>query len=126
MPKGPNRHERVAQQMLRELADLIRTGLKDPRIGFVTVTDIEVSRDYSHAKVFYTLMTGVDETTQAGLTRSAGFLRSELGKRISMYSMPALTFVYDHSIEKGVALSALIESANLEHVPDDEPSHDDE
>lgn len=109
-----NRQERIAQQIQREMAEMIRLELKDPRIGFVTVTDVEVTRDYSHAKVFYTLLNGADEETQATLERSAGFLRSQLGRRIKMYSVPQLHFHYDRSVEYGVGLSALIDQANAQ------------
>lgn len=119
-PKIQNRQERASQQIQREMAELIRTELKDPRVGFVTITDLEVTRDYSHAKVFYTLMEGEDPETQKALERSSGFLRSQLGKRINMYSVPQLHFVYDHSVEHGMALSALIDKAAATIRPDGE------
>lgn len=121
-PKIQNRPERVAQQIQREMAELVRLELKDPRVGFVTITDVEVTRDYSHAKVFYTLMQGQDAETQAALERSAGFLRSELGRRIKLYSIPQLHFHYDTSVERGMALSALIDqAASTSHsTPDDD------
>jgi ribosome-binding factor A len=120
-PKAPNRPERVAQQILRELAELIRHELKDPRLGFVTLTDVEVTRDYSHAKVFYTLLNGDEAASQATLDRSAGFLRSELGRRIQLFTVPQLKFVYDRSVEHGTHLSALIEQAAQHRAQDDEP-----
>ena len=119
-PKIQNRQERASQQIQREMAELIRTELKDPRVGFVTITDLEVTRDYSHAKVFYTLMAGEDPETQKALERASGFLRSQLGKRINMYSVPQLHFVYDHSVEHGMALSALIDKAAATISPDSE------
>lgn len=128
MPKQKihNRQERAAQQIQRDLADLIRTELKDPRVGFVTITDVEVTRDYAHAKVFYTLMGGENADTQAALTRSAGFLRSQLGRRITLFSVPQLHFAYDHSVEHGMALTALIDQAAATIRPlEDEDAADD-
>jgi ribosome-binding factor A len=122
MPKDYSRSDRIAQQMQRELADLIRTELKDPRIGFVTITDVEVTRDLSHAKVFYTLMEGEDDETWKTLSRSSGFLRNELGRRIKMFKMPELHFHYDHSIETGRTLDKLIDQA----MQSTGPAEDDE
>ncbi len=122
MAKDFSRSDRVAQQIQRELAEIIRLELKDPRIGFVTITDVEVTRDYSFAKVFYTLMKGEDADTQATLNRSAGFLRSELSRRIKLFKMPELRFAYDHSVEHGMSLDQLIDSA----MKTTRPAEDDE
>jgi ribosome-binding factor A len=108
-----SRSDRVSEQMQRELAEILRFELKDPRIGWVTITDVEVTRDYSHAKVFYTVMTAQTQeeraASQAALTHAAGFLRNEVGKRIKLFSTPQLHFVYDESIERGVHMSSLID-----------------
>lgn len=121
MPKDFTRSDRVAQQMQRELAELIRTELKDPRIGFVTLTDVEVTRDMSHAKVFFTVMQGDVQESHFTLNRSAGWLRSELGKRIKLFKMPELHFEYDKSIEYGMSLDKLIDQAmQTTSAPDDE------
>lgn len=114
---GFSRSDRVSEQIRRELADLLRFGLKDPRIAakltLVTVTAVEVSPDYAHAKVFYTSMAGAEANVEiaAGLKRSAGFLRRELGKRIRIHQTPELHFVYDASVERGTELSRLIDEA---------------
>jgi ribosome-binding factor A len=125
MPKDYSRSDRVAQQMQRELSELIRMEIKDPRMGgLVTITDVEVTRDLSHAKVFYTLMSGEDEETWKTLNRSAGFLRNELGRRIKLFKMPDLHFHYDHSIEQGMSLDKLIDQAMKTTGPaedDDKP-----
>ncbi|MBV8659259.1 MAG: 30S ribosome-binding factor RbfA [Burkholderiales bacterium] len=120
MAKDFTRSDRVAQQMQRELADLIRTELKNPHVGFVTLTDVEVSRDLSHAKIFYTLLQGEPEDTQRALTRSAGFLRNELSRRIKLFKMPELHFEYDHSVERGVSLDKLIDQAMQQTGPADD------
>lgn len=112
--RGFSRSDRVVEQIRRELAELIRLELKDPRISFVTLTDVEISPDYTHAKVFYTTLLADDEKREAiarGLKHSAGFLRRELGKRVKIHHTPELHFVYDHSVERGAELSQLIDQA---------------
>ncbi|MBX9295186.1 30S ribosome-binding factor RbfA [Chromobacterium piscinae] len=107
--KGFSRSDRIAEQIQRELAELTRKGLKDPRAGWITITAVEVTRDYSHAKVYYTVMVeSTREATQEALDSSAGYLRNELGRAIKMFSMPQLHFVYDDSVERGMHLTSLI------------------
>ena len=105
------RPRKVADLIQRELAELIRLELRDPRVGMVTITSVDVSPDLSHAKIFFTLLDKehLKETTQ-GLQRAASFLRSQLSKRMSMYTTPELRFVYDESVERGDHLSQLIDS----------------
>lgn len=111
--KGFQRSDRVAEQVRRDLADLIRTELKDPRVGMISLTDVELTPDYAHAKVFYaTLNSDHLEEIEIGLKRAAGFLRRQLGKRIHIHTLPELHFVYDSSIENGANLSLLIDQAN--------------
>ncbi len=115
-----SRSDRVAEQIRRELAELIRLELKDPRVRLVTLTDVEVTPDYAHAKVFYTSLS--DATQQAeiasGLRRASSFLRRELGRRIKIHHLPELHFVYDASVERGTALSRLIDEAVADQVPE--------
>ncbi|WP_269532694.1 30S ribosome-binding factor RbfA [Chitinimonas sp. BJYL2] len=125
MPKDFTRSDRVADQIQRELAELIRLELKDPRVGFVTLTGVEVTRDMSHAKVFYTLMKGDEAETQATLDRSSGWLRSQLGKRIKLFKMPELHFHYDRSVEYGMSLDKLIDQA-MEMTGSDKPADADD
>ena len=110
------RSARIADEMQRELAELVRDEVKDPRVGKVTITHVEVTPDLSHAKVLVTDLAGREHAadTVAALTRTAGFLRSELARRLSVYTVPQLTFVYDDSIETGMALSQLIDQAVAE------------
>ena len=113
MPKDHSRPRRVAEQIQRELAELIQLEVKDPRVGMVTLTDVEVTPDYSHAKVYFTLLNQghpLDETLE-GLNRAAGYLRSQLAHRMRLRIMPQLHFVFDSSVERGVQLSHLIEEA---------------
>jgi ribosome-binding factor A len=111
--KGFQRSERVAEQVRRDLAELIRTELKDPRVGMISLTDVELTPDYAHAKVFFTTLNSehLDEI-QRGLKRASGFLRRELGRRIHIHTLPELHFVYDSSLERGSSLSQLIDQAN--------------
>lgn len=114
---GFSRSDRIAEQVRRELSDLLRSEVKDPRLAphlpLLTLTDVEVSTDYSHAKVFYTSLAVADASReiQAGLERLSGFLRRELGKRIRLHHTPQLHFVYDSSVERGTRLSQLIDAA---------------
>jgi ribosome-binding factor A len=114
MPKDYPRTRRIAEQIQRELADLIRSELKDPRVNsLVTVTGVEVSRDQAHAKVFFTLLGDaekVEETTE-GLKRASGFLRTQLAHRMQLRTIPQLDFKYDASVERGMKLTRLIDEA---------------
>lgn len=113
MPKDFPRSRRIAEQIQRELSNIIRLELKDPRVGMITLTDVEVSQDHSHAKVFFTLLgdaAKVAETTGA-LQHAAGFLRSQLARSLKLRTIPRLNFEYDVSVERGVRLSRLIDEA---------------
>jgi ribosome-binding factor A len=117
MAKEFSRSSRVSEQIHRELSELIRLELKDPRLSsklsLVTLTDVEVTPDYAHAKVYYTSLAGEEhrEEIDRGLKHSAGFLRRELGKRVRIHHTPELHFVYDASVERGTRLSNLIDEA---------------
>lgn len=113
MPRDYPRTLRVAEQIQRELAELIRLEVKDPRVGMVTLTGVEVSPDYGHAKVFFTIL-GNDAqvaAAAAGLNHAAGFLRHELGHRVKLRGIPELHFSHDESVERGIRLSQLIDAA---------------
>ena len=116
MPKDFPRARRIADQMQRELSELIRLEVKDPRVGMLTLTEVEVARDMDHAKVFFTTLGGKPEHEAClqGLQRASGFLRTQLSQRMQLRQVPKLSFVYDHSVERGVQLSQLIESAVAE------------
>ena len=113
MKRGQGRPQRLGDLIQREVSELIRLELRDPRVGMITVTSVDVSPDMSHAKVFFTMLEkGKLEDTLHGLKRSAGFLRSQLARRIKMYTTPELRFEYDESVERGDRLSRLIDAAN--------------
>ena len=110
------RSRRIAEQVQRELSDIVRLELKDPRIGMITITDVEVTPDNAHARVYFTLLgdaSKVEETTGA-LEHAAGFLRSQLAQRLKLRIVPQLQFKYDSSVERGVRLSQLIDAAVAE------------
>jgi len=121
MAREFSRTDRVGSQMQRELAELLREGLEEPRLGMITIQEVRVVRDFSHAKVFFTVMGGELDTraTAKLLNEAAGYLRQELGHRMRLRTMPRLHFVFDESIERGMHLSALIEEA----VQEDEKHH---
>jgi ribosome-binding factor A len=110
--KGQGRPQRLGDLIQRDLSELIRLELRDPRVGMITITSVDVSPDMSHAKVFFTVLEKEKlQQTLEGLSRSAGFLRSQLAKRIKMYTTPGLRFAYDESVERGDRLSRLIDAA---------------
>lgn len=110
------RAQRVAEQIQHELAELLRTEVKDPRVGMATITHVDVSSDMAHAKVHFTNLAGREHARDAetALARTAGFLRSQLSRRLDLYTVPQLHFLYDDSIESGMHLSKLIDDAVAE------------
>lgn len=127
MPKDYSRTLRIADQIQRELADLLQHEIKDPRVGQITLTAVEVTRDYSHAKVFYTTLSSKEENflVEKGLEHAKGFLRSNLSHRMKLRIVPQLHFIYDESVERGVRLSKLIDEAiaqeQIPHQTDSNP-----
>ncbi|WP_416762313.1 30S ribosome-binding factor RbfA [Roseateles sp. So40a] len=119
----PNRGLRVADQIQRDLAELIRD-LKDPRIGMVTISAVEVTPDYAHAKVFYSLLVGDVKATGEALNEAAGFLRNGLFKRLQIHTVPSLHFHFDRTTERAAEMSALIAKANADRSRDDETTED--
>ena len=115
----PNRSYRVADQIQRDVAELIRE-LKDPRIGMVTINSVEVSPDYAHAKVFFSVLVGKHEDSEAALNEAAGWLRNGLFKRLAIHTVPTLHFHFDRSTERAADLSALIAKANATRAKDGE------
>ncbi|MEY2843289.1 MAG: hypothetical protein RI920_1326 [Pseudomonadota bacterium] len=119
----PNRGLRVADQIQRDLAELIRD-LKDPRVGMVTVNSVEVTPDYAHAKVFFSILVGKSQDCEDGLNEAAGFLRNGLFKRLQIHTVPTLHFHYDRTTERAAELSALINRAVADKAKDAEEGAD--
>ena len=115
----PNRGFKVADQIQRDLAELIRD-LKDPRIGMCTLQAVEVTPDYAHAKVFFSVLVGDGQATQEALNQAAGFLRNGLFKRLSIHPVPTLHFVFDRTTERASDMNALIARAVASRSKDDD------
>ena len=114
----PGRGFKVADQIQRDLSELIRE-LKDPRIGMVTLQAVEVTPDYAHAKVYFSVLTGDPVKTAEGLNQAAGFLRNGLFKRLHIHTVPTLHFVYDRTPERASDMNALIAKAVASKAKDD-------
>jgi ribosome-binding factor A len=115
----PNRSNRVADQIQRDVAELIRD-LKDPRIGMLTIQSVQVTPDYAHAKVFFSLLIGDPVECEAGLNEAAGFLRNSLFKRLQIHTVPTLHFHFDRTTERAAELNALINRAVADKSKDAE------
>lgn len=114
---------RVADQLQRELAEQIQREVKDPRIGLVTLTGVDLTPDYAVATVWFTVFPSDEETiarTEEGLKRAATFLRGRVGRALRIHTSPELRFTIDRSVERGVAMSRLIDEANQSHAPRDD------
>ena len=108
---GGSRGTRVGDQIQRVLSEIMRRELRDPRVGMVTLTGVEMSPDCAHATVYFTCLdTAHVPEAEAGLRHAAGFLRAQLARRIQLYVTPDLRFIYDESVERGARLSQLIDS----------------
>ena len=110
------RAHRVAEQMKKELGDIIGQKLKDPRVGFVTVTGVDVTGDLQQAKIFISVL-GTDkekEDSLIGLTKAKGFIRSEIGQRIRLRKTPEIEFEIDESVAYGNRIESLIRKVNEE------------
>ncbi len=117
---NPHRQEKLGELIAVELSDLLRTRVKDPRVGFVSITHVEVSGDYRHAKVFMSVMGGKDEqvSTMKALKRATGFLRHELASRLDLRYTPEIEFKLDRSIEEGSRILELIHEVEKERTED--------
>jgi ribosome-binding factor A len=119
----PKRGLRVADQIQKDLSELIAYELKDPRIGMITISEVQLTPDYAHAKVFFTLLMDSPEQikqTLEGLSNAAGYLRTLLGKRLHIHTLPQMNFVHDTSTRRGMEMSALIALANATRAADDD------
>jgi ribosome-binding factor A len=117
----PARGLRVADQIQRDLSEIIAMELKDPRVGMITLTEVQVTPDYAHAKIFFTTLVDDQDTVQKtleGLRKASGFLRGQLGRRLTIHAIPELHFVHDNSTARGIELSKLIDEANRTRAAD--------
>lgn len=112
MPRPSGRSQKVGDQIQRELSDIIHRELRDPGVGMITLTGVDVSPDCAYATVYFTCLDAAHvKVAKAGLDRANGFLRAQIGKRIKIWTTPELKFVYDESVERGDRLSRLIDRA---------------
>ena len=119
----PNRGFRVADQIQRDLAELIRE-LKDPRVGMITINAVEVTPDYAHAKVFFSLLIGDPAESEVALNEAAGFLCNGLFKRLAIHTVPTLHFHFDRTTERAAELNAMILQANATRAREEAPPAD--
>jgi ribosome-binding factor A len=117
-PSG-GRHSRIEAQMQRVLADLISREVKDPRVGNVTITAVEVAADLATARIFFVPFAGGHDPLQVaeGLARAGGFLRGAVGRQLGLRHAPRLTFVFDDTLDKALHLTALIDRAVASDSP---------
>lgn len=127
MAKEFSRTQRVAQQLQKEIAIILQREIKDPRIGMVTVSGVEISRDLAYAKVFVTFLTVGDQTPEGGLAaldEAKGYIRSLVGKAIRLRITPEINFFFDQSLTEGMRISNLVSETVRQdkerHVNDDE------
>ena len=114
-----NRSFKVSDQIQRDLSELIARELKDPRVGMVTLQSVEVTPDYAHAKVFFSLLIGDPDESQKALNQAAGFLRNGLFKRLHIHTVPTLHFIYDRTTERAADMNALIAKAVASRGPEE-------
>lgn len=118
----PDRSLRVADQIQKDLSEILTFELKDPRVGLVTITEVQVTPDYAYAKVFFTTLDDSEDAikqTLTGLEKANGFIRNQLSRRLHIHTLPQLRFEYDRSVVRGMALSDLIDQANSQRAKDD-------
>jgi ribosome-binding factor A len=113
---SPTRAERLAEVIRTEVSEIIQQGLNDPRIGFVSLTEVEVGHDLRHAKIFVSVLGDAEakQRTMEGLERATGHIRSELGHRLSIRFVPQLHFRLDDSIERGTRIASLLREVTEE------------
>ncbi|MCI0667546.1 MAG: 30S ribosome-binding factor RbfA [Methylococcaceae bacterium] len=124
MPREFSRSQRVASQMQRELAIILQSEIKDPRLGFITVNEVELSRDLSVAKVYFTVLGKAHDQVEQDreiFARSIPFIRRELGKRMRIRVLPELRFIHDESIDQGMRIDRLLR----ERTPEADESRED-
>ena len=114
MPKEFHRSRRLGEQVLRVLSTMLRREMSDPRLADVSLTDVELSRDLRHAKVYFSVLNPESDPAPAGqaLNRAAGRMRHHLGEQLTSRSTPELKFFYDEALDRGMHLTALIDRVN--------------
>lgn len=125
MPREFSRSERMAELLRRELAEIVRDEIKDPRLGFVSFTEVRMSRDLSHAVIYCSVLNSEDQSESIEvLNRAVGFIRKEIARRIKARIVPTLKFAIDDSIIRGAAMDSLISKAMKNDKSRDETDDD--
>ncbi len=126
MSREFKRSDRVAQELQKEIAVILQREVKDPRIGMVTVSDVEVSRDLAYAKIFVTFLFDNDQSVieqgMKGLEKASPYIRSLVGKAMRLRIVPELRFIYDQSLVEGMRMSNLVSNV----IKNDEAKHKEE
>jgi len=117
----PGRSARVAEQVQRDLAQMVQREISTTRAGLITISGVEITPDYAHAKVFFTVLGATPESAEYLLNEKAGYFHSLLYKRMSTHTVPSLKFVHDTSVEKGFELDQLITRATGAYSSSAEP-----
>ena len=115
----PGRNQRLADQIQQDLAGIIQREIPVSRAGLITLSGVELTADYAHAKVFFSILTGDPDQTLEGLNQAAGFLRAGLFKRLHIHTVPTLHFVYDRTTERASDMNALIAKAVSSRAKED-------
>lgn len=110
------RANRVAEQMKKDLGEIVNQKLKDPRVGFLTITDVDVTNDLQHAKIYVSVLGDEEEKEQtlAALDNASGFIRTEIGKRVRLRKVPEIQFLFDEAFEYGTKIDAILRDLNQE------------
>ncbi len=118
----PKRSSRVGDQIKREISEMVLLVLKDPKLGFITITDVELTDDLRYAKVFYSVLGDEKEKKESlkGLERAKGFIQREIGKRIRLKHIPQIMFRYDNTEEKAARIEQLLKQVHTEPKAEDE------
>lgn len=124
MAKQFERTVRLNRLIQREIAEMIQHEIKDPRLGMITISDVKTTKDLAYAKVYFTLIGSEDKVKENldVLNHAAGFIRSQLAKRMHMRTVPQLTFIYDDTAVKAIRLTTLINQAVAEQSDESEQS----
>lgn len=125
MKKSGNRVVRMAEQIHKDIMMILRTKVKDPRVEWVTVNEVEVTNDYSVAKIYYSVLDSAKQASVAKALESAkGYIRSELSKGLTTYTVPELKFIFDTSLERGSHILSLISKVSDEFTTEDTDEED--
>ncbi len=115
---SPHRTQRIAEQIQRDLSEIIAREIRDPALGMITLSEVQLSPDYAHARVFYSVLGGQPEQAQRVLDERAGYLHSVLYKRLRIHTVPTLHFVFDASTRDASSMNELIRRALADRARD--------